>query len=102
MHHSQKGGCRKSSKNQSLKTELQNLTTSTCKESLMKKHTLEADGFEEVKIEYGMTDGSMYTDSCSGGRSDCCTRTCSRDANFTASEDAWEAFLKIEGGQVQY
>lgn len=64
--------------------------------------TLEADGFEEVKIEYGMADGNMYTGSCSGGRSDCCTRTCSRDGNFTVSEDAWEAFLKIEGGQVQY
>lgn len=68
----------------------------------MKKHTLETDGFEEVTVEHGMADGSMYTDSCSGGRSDCCTRTCSRDGNFTASEEAWEAFLKIEGGQVQY
>lgn len=68
----------------------------------MQNPTLGADGFEEVKIEYGMADGSMYTDSCSGSRSDCCTRTCSRDGNFTASEDAWEAFLKIEGGQVQY
>ena len=68
----------------------------------MQTHTLEADGFEEVAIEYGMADGNMYTDTCSGSRSDCCTRTCSRDGNFTVSEDAWEAFLKIEGGQVQY
>lgn len=68
----------------------------------MAKFSLATDGFEEVKIEHGMADGSMYTDSCSGGRSDCCTRTCSRDGNFTASEEAWEAYLKIEGGQVQY
>lgn len=68
----------------------------------MQNPNLEIDGFEEVRIEYGMADGSMYTDSCSGSRSDCCTRTCSRDGNFTASEDAWEVFLKIEGGQVQY
>lgn len=68
----------------------------------MQKPILEIDGFEEVKIEYGMTDGKDYTATCSGGRSDCCTRTCSRDGNFAASEEAWEAFLKIEGGQVQY
>jgi len=67
-----------------------------------KKYTLEENGFEEVKIDYGMADGAMYTNDCSGGRSDCCTRTCSRDANFTASEDDWEKFLNIEGGQVQY
>ncbi len=68
----------------------------------MAKYSLEADGFEEIKVEDGMADGSLYTANCSGGRSDCCTRTCSRDGNFIASEEAWEAYLKIEGGQVQY
>jgi hypothetical protein len=68
----------------------------------MQKPTLQTDGFEEVKIEYGMADGGRYTNTCSGRRSDCCTRTCTREGNLTASEDAWEAFLKIEGGQVQY
>ena len=68
----------------------------------MTKYSLETDGFEEVKVEDGMTDGSKYSKDCSGSRSDCCTRTCSRDGNFTASEEAWEAYLKIEGGQVQY
>jgi hypothetical protein len=68
----------------------------------MGKPTIEIDGFEEVSMEHGMADGRLYTDSCSGSRSDCCTRTCSRDESFVPSEDAWEAFLKIEGGQVQY
>jgi len=47
-------------------------------------------------------DGNAYTAGCSGGRSDCCTRTCSRGANFVPSAEAWEQFLAIEGGQVQY
>jgi hypothetical protein len=67
-----------------------------------RRYTLEKDGFEEVSIEYGMVDGNAYTAGCSGGRSDCCTRTCSRGANFVPSAEAWEQFLAIEGGQVQY
>lgn len=63
-------------------------------------------GFEEVSIDQGMTDGAAYTGGCSGAVSDCCTRTCTRTAsyngNFSASEEAWEQFLKVEGGQVQY
>ncbi len=67
-----------------------------------KKYTLQEHGFEEVRIDKGMSNGLMYTDDCSGGRSDCCTRVCSRDQNFVASEAAWEQFLKVEGGHVQY
>lgn len=66
------------------------------------KFSLEEHGFEEVKIEKGMVNGIAYTGDCSGSRSDCCTRTCSRDSNFAASEKGWEQFLKIDGGQVQY
>ena len=65
-------------------------------------HTLETHGFEEVSFENGMINGQEYTGSCSGGRSDCCTRTCSLDQNFAESEKGWEEFLKVEGGQVQY
>ncbi|MFP4698709.1 MAG: hypothetical protein ACLFMO_08395 [Eubacteriales bacterium] len=68
----------------------------------MQKPQLHIDGFEEVKIESGMTDGSLYTANCSGSRSDCCTRVCSRDGNFTSSEEAWDKFLNIENGQIQY
>ncbi|MBT4122959.1 MAG: hypothetical protein HOE35_03405 [Candidatus Ruthia sp.] len=66
-----------------------------------KKFTLQEHGFEEVKIESGMAEG-MASAGCSGSRSDCCTRVCSKDQNFVASEDAWEMFLELEGGQVQY
>ena len=53
----------------------------------MQKPTLQTDGFEEVKIEYGMADGGRYTNTCSGRRSDCCTRTCTREGNLTALVD---------------
>jgi hypothetical protein len=39
---------------------------------------------------------------CSGGRSDCCTRVCSADQNYVSTADAWEQFLDIQGGEIQY
>ena len=67
---------------------------------------LKEHGFEEVSIDKGMANGATYTATCSGSRSDCCTKVCTRVAsyngNFAASEEAWEQFLKVEGGQVQY
>jgi hypothetical protein len=63
---------------------------------------LKEHGFEVVSFEQGMSDGATYTGTCSGSRSDCCTRVCSHDGNFAASEEAWEQFLRVEGGQVQY
>jgi len=66
------------------------------------KYDLQTHGFEEVSFEAGMMNVQEYTGGCSGGRSDCCTRTCSLDENFAESEKGWEDFLKVEGGQVQY
>jgi hypothetical protein len=65
-------------------------------------NSLLENGFEEVLIEDGMSDSSQYSDACSGGRSDCCTRVCSADANFVNNSNAWEAFLDVAGGQIQY
>ena len=45
---------------------------------------------------------AAYTKECSGGRSDCCTRTCSADATFVASDEDWAKFLDVRGGQIQY
>ena len=42
-----------------------------------------------------------YTAECSGSRSDCCTRVCTRDA-LMASEEEWGRFLEINSGVVQY
>lgn len=59
-------------------------------------------GFVELDIKEGMTNGAAYTAQCSGGRSDCCTRVCSKDENFVGNAEEWEAFLNVEGGAVQY
>nr|WP_314622911.1 hypothetical protein [uncultured Noviherbaspirillum sp.] len=59
-------------------------------------------GFSEIKEEEGGKFPNAYTAGCSGDRSACCTRTCSADQNFVASAEAWEDFLSIEGGEIQY
>ena len=49
---------------------------------------------------------AKYTGGCSGDRSDCCTRVCTRAANDEqASEsgiDAWEKYLEVNAGVLQY
>ena len=54
--------------------------------------------FEEVKDEELFAD---YTADCSGGRSVCCTRVCTRD-DYVATEEEWGKFLNVEGGVIQY
>lgn len=67
------------------------------------KYTFETHGFEEVlPTDEGMMNAKAYTKDCSGGRSDCCTRTCSADATFVASDEDWAKFLDVQGGQIQY
>ena len=52
--------------------------------------------FEEIKEE------ELFAD-CSGSRSDCCTRVCTRKCDdFTSTEEEWGKFLEIEGGVIQY
>ncbi|WBF66041.1 hypothetical protein LN040_09880 [Desulfovibrio subterraneus] len=62
---------------------------------------MEEFGFAIISDEDGM-DSVAYTASCSGSRSDCCTRVCSADANFVENTEAWEKYLAVKGGQVQY
>lgn len=63
-------------------------------------------GFVEVRIDGGAVDGANYTDGCSGSRSDCCTRVCSagcsQDGTFAGTQEAWEQFLFLKGGEIQY
>ena len=54
--------------------------------------------FEEVREEELF---AGYTADCSGGRSDCCTRVCTRD-DYVATEEEWGKFLNVEGGVIQY
>ncbi len=42
-----------------------------------------------------------YTAGCSGSRSDCCTRVCTRYAQ-PANVEQWGRFLDINAGVVQY
>ena len=70
------------------------------------RREIELRGFVEIAVEDGMATGANYTAECSGARSDCCTRTCSRkcstDATFAGTNEAWEEFLFLEGGEIQY
>ena len=62
---------------------------------------LEEYSFAIISDEDGM-DSIAYTATCSGSRSDCCSRACSADANFVESAEAGEKYLSVKGGQVQY
>lgn len=58
--------------------------------------------FEEVTENELFAD---YTADCSGGRSDCCTRVCTRqhDGKYPlATEEEWGRFLDVKGGVIQY
>ena len=54
--------------------------------------------FEEVNENELFAD---YTADCSGGRSDCCTRVCTRN-HYVSTEEEWGKFLNVEGGVIQY
>lgn len=56
--------------------------------------------FEVVKSN--SQQAMAYTKECSGSRSDCCTRTCTRIVDETSSLEAWEQYLDINAGVLQY
>ena len=66
------------------------------------KEQFEKYGFAEILVEDGMVNAAQYTAGCSGGASDCCTRTCSADPTFVGTSTDWDAFLAVKGGQIQY
>lgn len=45
---------------------------------------------------------AQYTGGCSGGVSDCCTRVCTRVGNEASSTDAWDMYLEVNAGVLQY
>lgn len=56
--------------------------------------------FEEVTENELFAD---YTADCSGSRSDCCTRVCTRNGmQDQVTEEEWGKFLNVEGGVIQY
>ncbi len=48
----------------------------------------------------------LYGGGCSGERSDCCTRVCTRagndEQNSASNLDAWEKYLEVNAGVLQY
>lgn len=61
------------------------------------------ENMKEIKFEE-ISENEMFTDysaGCSGSRSDCCTRVCTKD-RYVASEEEWGKFLEVEGGVIQY
>ncbi len=47
---------------------------------------------------------AAYSDGCSGSRSDCCTRVCTRNKINTSDESlqAWDEYLDVNAGVLQY
>jgi hypothetical protein len=45
-----------------------------------------------------------YSDGCSGNRSDCCTRVCTRVNGKSADDSlkAWDDYLEVNAGVLQY
>ncbi len=54
--------------------------------------------FEEIESSEIFAE---YSDGCSGSRSDCCTRVCTRMGEY-ATEEQWGKFLEVNSGVVQY
>lgn len=58
--------------------------------------------FEVIK---NLDDSSNYSDGCSGSRSDCCTRVCTRNNGVETINDgieSWEVYLELNAGVLQY
>lgn len=68
----------------------------------MNELELKLEKFGFVEIDETDFSSHNYSRECSGNRSDCCTRVCSKDENFVGTVNDWENFLEVEGGQVQY
>lgn len=60
---------------------------------------LTAKDFVFEELEESMM--AEYTKECSGSRSDCCTRVCTRN-NMQATEAEWGKFLEVNAGIIQY
>ena len=53
-------------------------------------------------VDQQSTTMAQYSNGCSGSRSDCCTRVCTRINNEASSTDAWELYIEVNTGVLQY
>lgn len=64
----------------------------------------------KVKVSLKFTEvdahpeSTKYTATCSGNRSDCCTRVCTRVdiGSDDGSLDSWDSYLEANAGILQY
>ena len=56
----------------------------------------------EVVNKQAIEMATHYSDGCSGSRSDCCTRVCTRINDEASSTDAWDVYLEVNTGVLQY
>ncbi len=67
--------------------------------------TLAVDGFEEMMIGLPVSAENTQTcsqRSCTNGCSRDCSKGCSLDETFAASAEAWERFVALEAGSIQF
>ena len=60
--------------------------------------------FKEIE-EKNLDVAGKYTEGCSGNRSACCTRVCTKCPNTSDEESslqAWDQYLEVEAGVLQY
>ncbi len=57
--------------------------------------------FDKVDEKF---ENPQYSADCSGSRSDCCTRVCTRMnvASEDGSMEAWDQYLDVNAGVLQY
>lgn len=55
----------------------------------------------EVLSEEDLVKRNNYSAGCSGSRSDCCTRVCTRDGEIASAEE-WGKYLELNAGVIQY
>lgn len=54
-----------------------------------------------VLTEEELVKRENYSAGCSGSRSDCCTRVCTKNGEV-ASADEWGKYLELNAGVIQY
>lgn len=62
---------------------------------------------EAVSLKFKVVEkinSSAYSDGCSGNRSDCCTRVCTRITENSSDDsiEAWDEYLDVNAGVLQY
>lgn len=58
----------------------------------------------KFKVVEDSFDATQYTNTCSGSRSDCCTRVCTRldIESDDGSLQSWDDYLEAHAGVLQY